>query len=101
VVCPLTRGRIPCIVDRVGTIVTPGKTVDVIVTEQGVAVNPERKDLREKFRAARIPLRDIGELRDTVKTLVGRPRPVEFTDKVVGVVTYRDGTVIDLIRQVK
>ncbi|MDR3192193.1 MAG: citrate lyase subunit alpha [Treponema sp.] len=101
VICPLTRGRIPCVVDRVGTIVTPGKTVDVIVTEQGVAVNPERKDLREKFLAARIPLRDIGELRAMVKTLVGKPRPVEFTDKVVGVVTYRDGSVIDLIRQVK
>jgi citrate lyase subunit alpha/citrate CoA-transferase len=101
VVCPLTRGRIPCIVDRAGTIVTPGKTVDVIVTEQGVAVNPERQDLREKFQAARIPLRDIRELRAMVETLVGKPRPVEFTDKVVGVVTYRDGSVIDLIRQVK
>jgi citrate lyase subunit alpha/citrate CoA-transferase len=101
VICPLARGRIPCIVDRVGTIVTPGKTVDVIVTEQGVAVNPERKDLREKFIAARIPLRDIGELRAMVETLVGKPRPVEFTDKVVGIVTYRDGSVIDLIRQVK
>jgi citrate lyase subunit alpha/citrate CoA-transferase len=101
VVCPLTRGRIPCIVDRVGTIVTPGKTVDVIVTEQGVAVNPERQDLREKFQAARIPLRDIRELRAMVETLVGKPRPVEFADKVVGVVTYRDGSVIDLIRQVK
>ncbi|MDR3139136.1 MAG: citrate lyase subunit alpha [Treponema sp.] len=101
VVCPLTRGRIPCIVDHVGTIVTPGKTVDVIVTEQGVAVNPERPDLREQFRAARIPLRDIGELRTMVETLVGKPRPVEFTDKVVGVVTYRDGSVIDYIHQLR
>jgi citrate lyase subunit alpha/citrate CoA-transferase len=101
VICPLTRGRIPCIVDRVGTIVTPGRTVDVIITEQGVAVNPEREDLREKFLAARIPLRDMGELRGMVETLVGKPRPVEFTDKVVGIVTYRDGSIIDRIRQVK
>jgi citrate lyase subunit alpha/citrate CoA-transferase len=101
VICPLTRGRIPCIVDRVGTIVTPGRTVDVIVTEQGVAVNPEREDLREQFLAARVPLRDIGELRNMVKTLVGNPRPVEFTDKAVGIVTYRDGSVIDHVRQVK
>jgi citrate lyase subunit alpha/citrate CoA-transferase len=75
--------------------------VDVIVTEQGVAVNPERQDLLEKFQAARIPLRDMKELRAMVETLVGKPRPVEFTDKVVGVVTYRDGSVIDLIHQVK
>jgi citrate lyase subunit alpha/citrate CoA-transferase len=101
VVCPLTRGRIPCIVDRVGAIVTPGKTVDVIVTEQGVAVNPLRGDLAEKFAAARIPLRTIKELRSMVESLVGKPDPVEYTDKVVGVVTYRDGSIIDLIRQVK
>jgi citrate lyase subunit alpha/citrate CoA-transferase len=100
VICPLTRGRIPCVVDRVGTIVTPGRTVDVIVTEQGVAVNPEREDLRKQFMAARIPLRDMGELRGMVETLVGKPRPVEFKDKVVGIVTYRDGSVIDRIRQV-
>jgi citrate lyase subunit alpha/citrate CoA-transferase len=101
VVCPLTRGRIPCLVDRVGTIVTPGKTVDVIVTEQGVAVNPRREDLLERFRAARIPLRSIGELREIVKATVGIPDPVEYEDKVVGIVTYRDGSVIDLIHQVK
>jgi citrate lyase subunit alpha/citrate CoA-transferase len=101
VVCPLTRGRLPCIVDRVGTIVTPGKTVDVIVTEHGVAVNPARDDLKERFAAARLPVFPIQELRARVETLVGRPDPVEYTDRVVGLVTYRDGSVIDLIRQVR
>ena len=101
VVCPLTRGRIPCLVDRVGAIVTPGKTVDVIVTEQGVAVNPLRQDLVEKFTAARIPLKPIKELRARVEAIVGKPDPVEFTDKVVGIITYRDGSIIDLLRQVK
>jgi citrate lyase subunit alpha/citrate CoA-transferase len=99
--CPLTRGRRPCVVDRVGTIVTPGKTVDVIVTELGAAVNPLRKDLREKFIAAKIPVFSIEEFRDKVAAAVGRPDPVKFTDKVVGIVTYRDGSVIDLIRQVR
>jgi citrate lyase subunit alpha/citrate CoA-transferase len=101
VVCPLTRGRIPCIVDRAGTIVTPGKTVDVIVTEQGVAVNPERNDLKEKFTAAGIHLQSIQELRTMVEQIVGKPDPVEYTDKVVGIVTYRDGSIIDLIHGVK
>ncbi|MDR0624204.1 MAG: citrate lyase subunit alpha [Treponema sp.] len=101
VVCPLTRGRIPCIVNRVGTIVTPGKTVDVIVTEQGVAVNPARDDLRKKFHKNGIPVRPIGELREMVDAMVGTPAPIEYTGKVVGVVTYRDGSVIDLIHQVK
>jgi citrate lyase subunit alpha/citrate CoA-transferase len=101
VVCPLTRGRIPCVVDRVGCLVTPGKTVDVIVTEQGVAVNPARGDLYEKFTKAGIPVRPIAELRQIVETMVGRPEPIEYTDRVVGIVTYRDGSIIDLIRQVK
>jgi citrate lyase subunit alpha/citrate CoA-transferase len=101
VVCPLTRGRIPCIVKRVGTIVTPGKTVDVIVTEQGVAVNPTREDLRERFSKNGIPIRSIDELREMVDAMVGTPAPIEYTDKVVGIVTYRDGSVIDLIHQVK
>jgi citrate lyase subunit alpha/citrate CoA-transferase len=100
VVCPLTRGRIPCIVDRVDTVVTPGKTVDVIVTEQGVAVNPVRKDLQNKFYNAGIPVRPIGELREIIETMVGRPDPIQYTDKVVGIVTYRDGSIIDLIHQV-
>jgi citrate lyase subunit alpha/citrate CoA-transferase len=101
VVCPLTRGRIPCIVDRVGCLVTPGKTVDVIVTEQGAAVNPARTDLLEKFTRAGLRVRPIGELRKIVETMVGQPEPIEYTDKVVGLVTYRDGSVIELIRQVK
>ncbi|MDR1930100.1 MAG: citrate lyase subunit alpha [Treponema sp.] len=101
VVCPLTRGRIPCVVDRVGTIVTPGKTVDVIVTEQGAAVNPNREDLRERFAAANLPVLPIGELRKRVEAVTGKPDPVEYTPKVVGIVTYRDGSVIDLIHQVQ
>jgi citrate lyase subunit alpha/citrate CoA-transferase len=101
VICPLTRGRIPCIVDRVGCLVTPGKTVDLIVTEQGVAVNPARRDLEENMIRAGIPVRPIGELRNMVKIMVGKPEPIAYTGKVVGIVTYRDGSVIDLIRQVK
>ena len=31
----------------------------------------------------------------------GVPRPIEFTDKIVGVIRYRDGRVIDTVRQVK
>jgi citrate lyase subunit alpha/citrate CoA-transferase len=101
VVCPLTRGRLPCIVDRVGAIVTPGKTVDVIVTEHGIAINPARDDLKESFATAGLPVFPIGELRAMVEKLVGKPDPVEYTDRVVGIVTYRDGSIIDLIHQVK
>ncbi|NCD05247.1 MAG: citrate lyase subunit alpha [Spirochaetia bacterium] len=101
IVCPLTRGRIASIVDRVNTIVTPGKSVDVVVTDQGIAINPERKDLIEKLSKTDLYLTTIEKLRDKAMSLVGKGRAIEYTDKVVGVVTYRDGSVIDLIYQIK
>ncbi len=101
IVCPLCRGRIPTIVDKVNTIVTPGNTVDIVVTEQGVAVNPERPLLREKLIDFGIEVNTIEELQAKAEKMVGKPVPIEYTDKVVGVVTYRDGSVIDLIHQVK
>jgi len=101
ITCPLTRGRIASVVDKVGCVVTPGKTVDVIVTDQGVAVNPLRKELGDRLKDAGIHVVDIGELRDKALKLVGTPAPIQYTDKVVGIVTYRDGSVIDLVRQVK
>ena len=101
VVVPLTRGRIPCVVRRVGTVVTPGGTVDVIVTDRGIAVNPRREDLRARLRSAGLPVLEIAELERMARRMVGDPEPIRYTDKVVGVVTYRDGSVIDLIHQVE
>ncbi|MCQ2508365.1 MAG: citrate lyase subunit alpha [Dorea sp.] len=101
IVCPLTRGRIPCVVDRVNTIVTPGQTIDMVVTEYGVAVNPAKPELKEKLVAAGITVREITELRDIAESYTGKGDPIEYTDKIVGIVTYRDGSVIDVIRQIK
>jgi len=101
VVVPLTRGRIPCVVQRVNTIVTPGKTVDVVVTEYGVGVNPQRKQLRENLAKAGIPLLTIEQLQQKAESLVGKPEPIRYLDKVVGIVAYRDNTIIDLIHQVQ
>ena len=43
VVCPSFRGRLPIVKDRVHTVVTPGESVDVIVTERGVLCKIHRK----------------------------------------------------------
>ena len=101
VVVPLTRGRIPCVVKKVGALVTPGKTVDVIVTDYGIAVNPARQDLAERLKACRLPIVTMEALQKKAEQLVGVPDPIAYEEKIVGVVTYRDGTVIDVIRQVK
>lgn len=101
VVAPSMRGRLPIVMDKVTNVVTPGDTVDVLVTERGVCVNPARTDLIEKFEAAGIALKDIKDLKDEVESFTGKPAKNEYTDKVVGVIEYRDGTVIDVIRQIK
>ncbi len=101
VVAPSMRGRLPIVMDRVTNVVTPGDTIDVLVTERGVCVNPRRADLMEKFTAAGIQLKDITELKEEVEALTGKPAKNEYTDKIVGVIEYRDGTVIDVIRQIK
>lgn len=101
IVAPLIRGRIPTVVKHVNTVVTPGKTVDVLVTDQGVAVNPHRINLTKRLKEAGIPLYTIQELQQKAERIVGKPDPISYTDKIVGVVTYRDGSVIDLIRQIK
>lgn len=94
---PLIRGRLPIVTDRVQTICTPGETVDVIVTDRGIAVHPSREDLRENLMKARLPVMDIKELRDLAYSITGEPDPLPITDEPVAVVEYRDGTVLDVI----
>lgn len=101
IICaPLLRGRLPMVSDRVQTISTPGETVDIIVTDRGVAVNPKRPDLMENLKGCGLPLMRIEELRDLAIELVGvEPEPVRVTDEIMAVVEYRDGTVLDVIRR--
>jgi citrate lyase subunit alpha / citrate CoA-transferase len=98
---PLIRGRIPTVVDSVNTVITPGETIDVLCTDHGVAVNPRRTDLIEKFKNADIPLFTIEELKEKAESIVGKPDPIEYDDQVVGIVEYRDGTIIDVVRKIK
>ena len=95
------RGRIPVIVDRVATVSTPGECIDVIVTDYGIAVNPKREDIHERLKAAGAPLMTIQEMRDKAYRITGKPREPEFTDKVVALIEYRDGTLIDVVKEVK
>ena len=101
IVCPLLRGRIPTICSHVNTICTPGETVDVVVTDQGIAINPNRPELYERFVAAGLPVTTIEKLRQRAERIAGTPAPIEYEDRIVGVLMYRDNSVIDVIRQVR
>lgn len=100
VISPLVRGRLATVVDEAITVVTPGDSVDVVVTEIGIAINPRREDLIEAFKDLDVPQFTIEELRDKAYAIVGEPKPLEFGDKTVALVEYRDGTVIDVVNNV-
>jgi len=100
VISPLVRGRIPTFVDEVNTVVTPGDSVDVIVTEVGIAINPNRQDLIEHFKDLDVPQFTIQELKDQAYSIVGQPDPIEYGDKTVALIEYRDGTLIDAVKNV-
>lgn len=93
----LTAGGIPKIVDRVGCITTPGSTIDVVVTEAGIAVNPLRADLARRLRDAGLDVRPIEALRAAAgpQTVPVHAGPA---GRIVAAVEYRDGTVIDVVR---
>lgn len=101
IVANLVRGRLPIIVDKVMTATTPGETIDVLVTERGLAVNPRRQDLKEILVAKGLPVKEIEELKAKAEQIAGVPKKITLSDKIVALVEYRDGTVIDVVRKIE
>ena len=101
VVAPSMRGRLPIVREAVTTITTPGETVDVVVTERGICVSDKHPDLKAELRRRNLPVKDIRQFHDEITRLTGVPRPVAFEDNIVGLIEYRDGSIIDVVRQVK
>ncbi len=87
----LTAGGHPKVVEKVLCRVTPGDDVDVVVTEAGVAVNPRRGDLLERFRRSGVPIKSIDDLR-RLAALDSSSRKLEATGHVVAFVEHRSGT---------
>lgn len=104
VTLPIIRGRTPSVVKKVFTVCTPGETVAMVVTEAGIALNPRHKHykmLQEDIKGAGLKIVSIESLCQMALSMTGIPKPIECTDKIVCIVEYRDGTVLDVIRQVK
>lgn len=101
IVSKLFSSRIPFIKDRVDVITTPGNTVDILVTEMGITVNPLRKDLVEKFEEANIETIDIHDLKKYAEDVMGVPNNIEKTDRIIGLSQSRTGDILDYIYEVK
>ncbi|MFX1505181.1 MAG: citrate lyase subunit alpha [Promethearchaeota archaeon] len=98
ITCPIAR-KVPIVRDRVTTVSTPGEMIDVVITNAGIAVNPNRIKLKDKLTKAGIEITDITELRDMAYSQAAPPEP-EFTDEICTVVEFRDGTLLDVIYNV-
>jgi len=97
----LNAGKHAKVVETVTTLTTPGETVDVLVTEEGVAVNPDRAELGERLRSAGIPVVTIGRLHELAIRRTCKRESRARDKQAVAVVEYRDGTVIDVVRAAK
>jgi citrate lyase subunit alpha/citrate CoA-transferase len=98
IVAPLSRARLSIVVDKVLCVSTPGNTVDVLVTQRGIAVNPLRKELKDRLKDAGLPIVDIHDLKNLAESITGVPKDIKLGNKTVANVIYRDGTLLDTIK---
>ena len=100
IIAPMMRARLPIVTDRVNCISTPGKDIDVLVTQGGIAVNPKNAELKERLMSAGLPVIDINELKEKTEKITGKPEKLLKGDRVIAEVIGRDGNILDRIYNV-
>ncbi|MFO7677747.1 MAG: citrate lyase subunit alpha [Thermoplasmatota archaeon] len=100
ITAPVYRKTNPVIREKVTTITTPGDVVDALVTDQGIAINPKRKDIINSIKGV-IDLCSIEELKEIAYRETGGPKSVNLGDEIIGITKWFDGTVLDVIKRVK
>jgi len=111
---PLATGKdgkgFPKVVEKVYTRSTPGEVIDVVVTEEFVAVNPAgasiyKDALLANGAAAGLKMVTIEELHaksvEAAKAFGTIPSAPQATGDVVHAIEWRDGTLLDVIRKAK
>ena len=100
IIAPMFRARLPIVTDHVTCVSTPGSSIDVLVTQGGIAVNPQRAELKDRLVAAGLPVVDLHELKEKTERITGTPRPVPHGERVVAQVIGREGNLQDEIYNV-
>lgn len=100
IIAPMFRARLPIVTDRVTCISTPGESIDVLVTQGGIAVNPRRADLRDRLTEAGLPVIDITELKEKTERITGKPARLPKGERTVAEVIGREGNLLDKIYNV-
>lgn len=97
----LFNARVSALVEKVRTVTTPGETIDAIVTERGICINPARKDLIDRVRKnTTLELFTIDELYQTAIAFTGQPKVRPRSGEPVAYSVYRDGTILDTIDRI-
>ena len=96
---PIFRKTNPVVREMVTTISTPGDIVDAIVTNEGIAINPNRKDLIDLVKG-KIDLVSIDDLQQMAYDETGGPQKPNLGEEIIGMTKYFDGTVLDNIYRV-
>ena len=97
IIAPLFRARMPIVTDHVTCVSTPGRDIDVLVTQGGIAVNPGRPELRERLEAAGLPVVPIQRLKEEAEKITGAPLRPARGQRPVARVIGRDGALLDTI----
>lgn len=100
IIAPMFRARLPIVTDRVNCISTPGESIDVLVTQGGIAVNPRRAELAQRLKEAGLPVIDIAALKEKTESITGKPSKVAHGDRVVAEIIGREGNLQDRIYNV-
>ena len=100
IIAPMFRARLPIVTDHVNCISTPGKDIDVLVTQGGIAVNPKNVELTKNLKDAGLPIIDIHELKEKTERITGKPKAIAKGDRVVAEVISRNGGILDKIYNV-
>ena len=100
IIAPLFRARLPIVTDHVTCISTPGESIDVLVTQGGIAVNPRQAELKQRLVEAGLPVVDIQELKEKAERITGKPQTLPKGDRVVANVIGRNGNLQDVIYNV-
>lgn len=101
ITCPVYRKTNPIVREKVTTLTTPGDVVDAIVTNEGIAINPRRKDLIEKVKGKLDNLVSIEDLKNRAYEATGGPAEVNLGDEIIGVTKWFDGSLLDVIYRVR
>lgn len=97
----LVKSRTSIVRKNVTTITTPGDSIDCLVTERGIAINPKRTDLIEKLKDSKLEIVSIEQLYQKAIQMTKEPKPFTHENKIIGYMRYRDGSIIDVLYQIK